>query len=276
MMDKKKLQRLYPWHWVYQLRNSLDFPLRNLISWKRPFPAHKKSDYTLPLSHFPYQIQGRAITLIQQFHLDDLKLPFTDFQLEVNCYYLDVLSQVFSTLKVEWGTTLRVADVGPSDWFYLPALVQFLSYYQTQQAREVTLEGFEIDPYRVYADLHSRYDHAQQQCAAFPAVAYHPRAFQEQAEAFDILIQFFPFLFLKDHLEWGLPRSLFDPEKLFGSLASSLKPGGYWVILNQGDAEHALQKELVADGGLKILTAFEFQSVYKQYEKSHWAMVITK
>jgi hypothetical protein len=276
MMNKRFLEGMYPWHWVYQLRNSLDFPLRSLISWKRPLPALEKSTNSLPISCFPYPIQGQAKTLIQQFHLNELPLSFTDFQLGVNCYYLDVLTQVFSTIKVEWGATLRAADVGPSDWFYLPALVQFLSYHQALQAREVSLEGFEIDPYRVYADLHSRFDHAQQQCTAFPGVIYHPRAFHEQPEKYDVLIQFFPFLFLKDHLEWGLPRSLFDPEKLFGSLASSLKPGGTWVILNQGNAEHTLQKELVAVSGLKILTAFEFQSVYKHYEKSHWAMVITK
>jgi hypothetical protein len=276
MIDKKNLKGMHPWHIYYQLRNSLDFPLRNLISWKRPLPALNKSENSIPLSHFPYQIQGQAITLLQQFHLYDLPLLFTDFQLEVNCYYLDVLSQVFSALKVEWRSTLRAADVGPSDWFYLPALVQFLSYYQSPQGRRVDLEGYEIDPYRVYADLHSRFDHAQQQCVAFPGVSYHPQAFQEQPDSLDVLIQFFPFLFLKDHLEWGLPRSLFDPEKLFNSLANSLKTGGHWVILNQGDAEHALQNELVAKRGMKILTAFEFQSVYKQYEKKHWAMVITK
>jgi len=276
MIDKKNLQGMVPWHLYYQLRNSLDFPLRNLISWKRPLPTHNNPDNSLSLSHFPYEIQGQAVTLLQQYHLYNFHRSFTVFELEVNCYYLDVLTKVFSTIKVEWGAKLRVADVGPSDWFYLPALVQFLRYYQQPQGRNVDLEGFEVDPYRVYADLHSRYDHAQQQCADFHEVVYHPQAFQEQPESFDILIQFFPFLFLKDHLEWGLPRYLFDPEKLFDSMASSLKPGGYWVILNQGDAEHGMQKALVAHRGMKILTSFEFQSVYKQYEKKHWAMVITK
>ena len=276
MINKRYLQGMKPWHYYYQLRNSIDFPLRNLIPWKRPFPASKNTENSIPLSHFPYQIQGLAQTLNQQFHMDEPHLSFTDFQLEANFYYLDVLSQVFDKLEVNWGSTLHAADVGPSDWFYLPALVQFLKYFKNPQGREVYLEGFEMDPYRVYADFHSRYDHARKQCDVFPTVMYHSAAFQELPDRFDMVIQFFPFLFLKDHLEWGLPRSLFDPQELFLKLSKSLKPGGYWLILNQGEAEQSLQKDLVTENKLKIATAFEFQSVYKQYEKKHLAMVITK
>jgi hypothetical protein len=277
MMKKNiHLQGLRPWHLYFALRNRIDYPLRNYVAWKRPLPERQAPENAALLSDFPITIKNQALSLMQSFHLDDQRLFLTTDDLVVNLYYLDALQQVFSAVDVDWGESMHTGDVGPSDWFYLPGLYHFIRYYKCPQGREVCLEGFEIDPYRVYANLHSRYDYACHRSKAFPMVRYHPLAFQEQPEQFDMLIQFFPFLFLKDHLAWGLPGTMFNPRGLFQGLLNSLKKGGHWIILNQGEAEHGVQMELIEECGLQILTQFELRSVFKQYQKKHWMMVIKK
>jgi hypothetical protein len=276
MIEKQYKQKLHLWHLYYLLRNSIDFPLRNFFHWTRPIRDKKIPDASLLLSHFEKQNQTLVRSLWQTYHLNEIELPFSYEQMQVNMYYLALFIRSFSALDMEWADQIRVADVGPSDWFYLPALVNFLRYDHSPAGRTVSLEGYEVDPLRVYADYHTRQDHALQRCAAFNGVHFVPHAFTNQPEQFDILVQCFPFLFLKDHLKWGLPVSLFDPQGLFQKLESSLKPGGLLLIVNQGSEEKALQKKILATGKLTLVAEFLFQSTVKTYSNEHLVMVLKK
>ncbi len=87
--------------------------------------------------------------------------------------------------------------------------------------------GFEADAYRVYSDFYSRFDYASTYIGEMKDVHFIPTAFDVQSERYDLIMQFFPFIFVKDHLEWGLPKAMFNPEKLLKSIIVSLKTGGY-------------------------------------------------
>jgi hypothetical protein len=264
---------LRPWHIVDGLRNFVDFPLRSAIRWQRPIPDQSHVDLHSLLSHFPVPIQNKAVDLLREYSLDGFGNISSFSQVQVNLYYLDMFIQAFSGVQNPWPEALTVVDVGPSDWFYLPALYSFLRYYQAYHGRELTLEGYEIDAFRVYADFHARIDHARQYFSVSPSIVYHTNGFSEQPETYDLVVQMFPFVFLKDHLSWGLPLSLFNPPALLAKIEASMKPGSYLLITNQGKEEQTLQKELLQQGPLAMVNEFAFRSIYKEYNKEHLVTV---
>ncbi|MBI9049398.1 MAG: class I SAM-dependent methyltransferase [Anaerolineaceae bacterium] len=276
MTEKKYMIGMRPWHYYYVLRNSIDFAIRSKIAWNRPIKQSKMISISSILSHFDAQFQLHAKRLVNKYRLDSVALPFSVPLVQVNLYYLDLLIKTFSDLELSLTEPLTVADVGPSDWFYLPALYSFLKYYQHKEGRTIHIDGYEIDPYRVYIDFHARQNYAKQRSAAFERVDYFPEAFSTHPGKYDLIMHFFPFLFLKDHLSWGLPKSLFNPQQLLEKLAESLKPKGALLVINQGKDEHELQKELIKQNGLKITRDFLYQSDYKKYQIEHYVMVITK
>ena len=191
-------------------------------------------------------------------------------------YYLDLFQSAFDKINALLPQKINAVDVGPSDWFYLAALVNFLRYYQVSEGRELIIHGFEIDPYRVYDNFHARHNIACQRISAFDCVQYHKEPFSASTENYDLVLQCFPFLFLKDHLSWGLPKGLFNPGKLLADVAFSLKKDGLLLIINQGEAENRMQKEMLDEAQLSLLTEFEFTSMFKKYDHEHYVMVAKK
>ena len=276
MEKEHKKQQIRPWHVLSVVRNSIDFPLRNLMRWHKPLAESQSADLMTLLSHFPPQIQNDAEGLMQQYRLTDFQQLATFEQLAVNLYYLDLLLQTFSDMAMTWPEDMKAADVGPSDWFYVPALYGFLRYDNNPGGRRLALEGFEVDPYRMYADFHARIDHAEKYIQAFDSITYQTNAFTIQSDAYDLIVQFFPFVFLKDHFAWGLPYALFDPSGLLEKIEMSLKPGALFLVVNQGKAELEQQKELMTRGSLQQVKEFQFHSAYKQYKKDHWVTLWQK
>ena len=106
------------------------------------------------------------------------------------------------------------------------------------------LTGHEIDAFRIYQDLYSRYDHALAHMRGLHGLEYLSDGFEKQPGCFDMITMFFPFVFPGDHLEWGLPDPLFCPLELLHNAWDSLKPGGLLLVVNQGEAEHEAEGEM--------------------------------
>jgi hypothetical protein len=276
MVEKKFLQGMGPWHYYYQVKNELDFALRNKIRWNRPVSLRKSVSVSSILANCNAELNSSTRELVQTYHLDEIQLPFHRDLVEVNLYYLDLFIHAFENLPFDFPNPLTAVDVGPSDWFYLPALASFLNYYRCEQGRELHITGYEIDPYRVYRDFHARHNIAEQRINAFKHIQYYLKPFEGRTNMNDLVFQCFPFLFLRDHLSWGLPKRLFDPEKLLNDAVESLKQNGILLIINQGAAENQLQRSLLIDRGLQIITDFRFNSEFKQYDHEHYVLVVKK
>ncbi|MCE1255194.1 MAG: hypothetical protein LWX83_16805, partial [Anaerolineae bacterium] len=93
---------------------------------------------------------------------------------------------------------------------------------------------------------------------------------------FDMITHFFPFIYIKDHLEWGLPGELFSPEKLLLDAWRNLKIGGLYLIVNQGDQEYQKQKEMLTNIGAQIKVSFCMQSPLYRYDNEHYIMAAVK
>ena len=209
----------------------------------------------------------------------DLKTLYQNSTVEnyrENLYYLALLETAAERAAIGLPEEIRAADVGASRWFYVQALNSFLRQWGTASARQVMLEGYEIDAYRVYQDFYSRLDHAGAHAAGLANTTYIPAAFNAQPGALDFISLFFPFVFPTDHDKWGLPTDLFQPQQLIEDCLSSLAPGGVLVVVNQGEAEHRAQLAMFETCGESPQATFEFQSELFSYDLPRFVSVLVK
>lgn len=165
-------------NWLATLRNSVDYPLRKRIPWRRPIKRVRNEPKTNLFESLSGPkldaAQSTAARLKVDYRLDSLFASSTQKNYRENLFYLEMLEAAFSRVDYMPPESISAADVGPSHWFYVQALYQLLCWWKTTEARKVSLQGFEIDPYRVYADFHSRMDHASAHMRGLAEVEYHP------------------------------------------------------------------------------------------------------
>ncbi len=243
-----------------QLHNAIDYPLRQLFRWTRG-GLHWRNESKAEVYAQNPAAATEAQRLLQSFDLAHFSRHSRARNYRENLYYLALIERALAT--VPGGSWERVADIGASDWFYVHALYAFLR----RRHPAPTLVGYEADAYRVYNDLHSRQDYAQAHIRGLPTdrVVYEPRAFVAQPAALNLVTLFFPFVFERDHMAWGLPRGLFRPQSLLSAAWSSLQPGGALVIVNQGTDEHEQQRAMCAEIGIDVIDGARFESPLFHY-----------
>jgi hypothetical protein len=139
----------------------------------------------------------------------------------------------------------------------------------------VLLRGYEADAHSQGALPLSRLDYARAHIREL-SVDYRPEPFVPEPGAFDFLAMLFPFVFLRDHEEWGLAQPLFDPERLLAGAWQSVKPGGLLVVVNQGEEEHRRQGEMLEAAGIPANVAFRYDSLLFAYDLPRYVSVATR
>lgn len=260
------------------LRNALDFPLRRLFRWHRPgyrLPGRSSDDLygSLPAGE-RQAAETLAHRLRREYRLDPVLQNSSAHNFRENLFYLHMIEQAMERSGALLPAQVQAADIGPSHWFYVQALYRALQWSGGREtARQVTVRGFETDPYRVYGDLFARRDHALAHMRANPDLQYVPAGFTRQPGGFDCVTLFFPFVFLRDHLRWGLPQAAFQPAALLRDAWESLRPGGILLIANQGQAEHRAQTQALREAGIPIGAAFQMQSPLFHYDLERYILV---
>jgi hypothetical protein len=262
---------------LLSFRNKLDFTIRQWIHWRRGGLNLSRIPKGNAYNHLgeKERIQAKEIEsrLIRQYDLQDIIDRGDEDNYRINLYYLALLEKTFTDLNVVLPKNIKAADIGCSNWFYVRGLYGFLSGWKNDHSRRnVDLVGYEIDAYRRYYNFFSRFDYAQAYSEKLPHTHYIPGPFIRQENSFDIICQFFPFIFTKDHLEWGLPRDLFFPESLLRDAWASLKKNGVLLVVNQGEAEHLKQKEMLTKLYIKTGSAFKVESVLFHYDIDHYVL----
>ena len=261
------------------IRNKVEYDLRQHFQWRRPFQLETKPETgrssenlsDLKLSDRAKQVAER---LISGYHFGEYRQQTSAGNFRENLFYLHMLDTAGYQGNIDLPETLTVYDIGTSHWFYAHALSAFLTYYHTSEGiRKIDVKGFDSDPYRMYADFHTRYDHAQKNCAGLDGFEFIPHGFELQQVRADLITLFFPFVFESDHLDWGLPRSKFSPDDLISSAWNNLKPGGTMVIVNQGEEEHKHQKEILARLGIPVDAAIKMDDALFQYDLNRYILV---
>lgn len=264
------------WQVMQDMRNRVDFRLREWVRWQRgglKFENQPKDHlFAFLTRQEKQQAEETAARLISQYHLESFSQNSTRINFRENLFYLSILENAFIRAGVTLPAVLSAADIGPAHWFYVQALYAGLTWYGTQKPRQVDLTGFEADAYRVFSSFYSLLDYAKAHIRNLPVV-YCPEAFETIPAQFDLICLFFPFVFVKDHLEWRLPKSRFDPLKLRIAVRESLAPDGIVLVVNQGQEEHAAEKQYLTEAGMKVLANFEQEDLLYRYDLKRFVLV---
>jgi SAM-dependent methyltransferase len=265
---------------IISVKNSIGHSLRQLIKRKKGIPLIPNESKQELFAHLPLnerkQADATAGKLFSDFHLNELYENSSADNYRQNLFYLEMLERAFSEADIKIPHSINAADIGPSDWFYVKALYAALKWWNNSEGREVQLTGYEADAFRVYPNGFSRYDFAQSYIQGLEEVRYIPEKFTQQAEKYDLITMLFPFVFIKDHLKWGLPSRRFNPIKLLKDILHSLKPGGVLIIVNQGEPEHHAQKDMLLSENISPSVAFQHPSQLYHYKLIRYALVAVR
>ena len=265
------------------LRNALDFPLRQLFRWRRRGLEIRNEPKDRLFADLPDEARplakATANRLVNDYHLQRFYAHSRADNYCENLYYLELLESALQRSRAVLPDVVHAADIGPSQWFYVQGLHALLTWYcpvggspLPEGGRAVALSGWEADAYRVYLDFYSRHDHALAHIRDLKDVEFVPLNFEQQPQAYQFITMLFPFVFLKDHLHWGLPQPMFAPADLLADAWASLAPGGWLIIVNQGEAEHQTQRELLSATGITPAADFRHESLLYRYELARYVM----
>lgn len=256
-------------NFLQNIHNAIDYPLRQFFRWRRKglsIPNQSKNtlfDFLPPAENEQAVIKEAYYRKI--YHLEEFYQNSHAGNYRETLYYLEMLEQALHNSKSVLPDHVSCADIGPSHWFYVQGLHACLRWYQAPDGRSVQLTGFETDAYRLYNDFRSRADHAIANIRSLANVEYLPQAFSSNPAQYDLVIMFFPFVFIPDHLQWGLPGRMFNPVELLTHAWQSLRTGGTLVIANQGEKEHSAQRLMLESLSIPIKTTHRFESLFFKY-----------
>lgn len=186
-----------------------------------------------------------------------------------NLYTKDVLSQFFNQ---ELRKQVKVLDVGCKNWFYAQGEYQFFKSF----CEEVFLDGVEIDPYRLYSNLYSRFEVAKYYTRGLKNTNYIAGNLLDINKKYDFIVWFLPFVVKEPHVYWGLPQKLFYPEKLINHAYSLLEENGAMLIINQGELEAQVQKNLLEKNNINYKELGEISSKYFEYKFKRFGFLVSK
>jgi SAM-dependent methyltransferase len=257
-------------HW---LRNEIDFRIRSTLRLRRPGPKlpHEPKDELFD-SETTEEVERLVTTY--DLHLWQQQSGRTDFA--ASLFYLQMLERALNEANITLPDPISALDAGCGDWFYVQALYGLLRRHGGGAPRSVALDGVELDAYQPYAGFRARLDWAEAFMAGLDGVCYIPGDIRRYDRQVDIAFMLFPFLFPQDVRRWGLPRRYLEPAELLGHVYSLLKPGGWLVIANLGEAERDARDRLLAAAGLRPVWAGRHVSPLFAYRQDRYLCVITK
>lgn len=189
--------------------------------------------------------------------------------IQENLYTEDVLEQVFyKTYKKQ----LHILDIGCKNWFYAKGEHTFFSKF----CKDFTLDGIEIDAYRLYANFYTRCEVAKYYTKDLPNTNYIAGNLLDLNKKYDYIIWFLPFVIKEPHIYWGLPKKYFYPERLLRHAYALLNKDGQMLIINQGEIEAKEQERLLKKLNINYTRLGEIKSEHFEYQNRRFGYLIQK
>lgn len=185
-----------------------------------------------------------------------------------NLYIEDILSQSFIIRQNK--ESLRVLDIGSKNWFYAKGEYSFFRRF----SENIYLDGVEVDAHRLYSNFYSRYETAKYYIKDLDGVNYIAGNLLDIKKKYDYITWFLPFVVKEPHIYWGLPKKLFCPEKMLHYACSLLDVDGEMLIVNQGEEEARIQKDMLNKLNVKHIELGEIKSKYLEYKYKRFGYLI--
>ena len=219
------------------LRNCFDFYLRNRFRFSRKNFVEKNKD------------------LIERNEAENL-------------YTKEVLNQAFS----KQNGSLKILDVGCKNWFYAKGEYEFFASF----CDEFQLDGVEIDAFRLYSNFYNRYEVAKYYTKGLRNTNYIAGDLLDLKTKYHYIIWFLPFVLIEPLKAWGLPKKYFCPEVLLKHAYHLLDENGQMLIINQGEKEFEVQKQLLEDLGINYKDLGEIKNRFFEYKNKRFGVLIQK
>ncbi|MBR2430434.1 hypothetical protein IKB17_03090 [bacterium] len=185
-----------------------------------------------------------------------------------NLYIEDILSQCFTIRENQ--ESLRILDIGAKNWFYAKGEYKFFN----QISKNIIMDGVELDAYRLYSNFYSRYEVAKYYIKDLNGVNYIIGNLLDIQNKYDYITWFLPFVAKEPHIFWGLPKKYFYPEKLVLHAYTLLKDNGKMLIINQGENEAEIQKNLLEKLKIPYLELGKIESEYLKYKYNRFGFLV--
>lgn len=186
-----------------------------------------------------------------------------------NLYTTDILNQFFNKTDSQY---LNILDIGCKNWFYAKGEWEFFNSF----CKDFSLDGVEIDAYRLYSNLYSRYEVAKYYTRNLKNTNYIAGNLLDIKQNYDYIIWILPFVTSTPHQYWGLPMKYFSPKELLNHAYSLLKPDGQMLIINQGQEEANIQQKLLTELNINYTPLGEIVSQHFQYKHKRYGVLIKK
>ena len=247
------------------LKNKIDFYIRKKTRFSRQGYFEEPENLS---NIFSGKLKQRENDLMKKYGLEYLS-NMTELNYRENLYMLDILDKYFDIINQK---DISALDIGCKNWNYVKGQYTFFKKHCTN----LSLKGIEIDAYRLYWNLYSRYEVAKFYKNGLKNVKYIPKDFLNYDEKFDYLTWFLPFVRKYPHMRWGLPLEFFNPKKMLWHAYFSLKTGGKLFIVNQSEVEYDIQKDLLNECAIPFKEIGEIKSDFLEHNYKRFALVVTK
>lgn len=254
-------------HIIQNLKNSFDFFLRQRISLSRK-NYFEENEQKEDLFEEKELIELEKI-LYENFDLEYLKSNSTRQNYLENLYTIDILNKYS---EMEFKTDLNVLDIGCKNWFYVKGEYFFFKKY----CKNLKIDGIEIDSNRLYYNFYSRGEVAKFHIKNLLNVNYIEKDFLKHNEKYDYITWILPFVVEEPLLKWGLPIECFKPEVMLKHAYDGLQEDGVLFIINQGEVEYKVQKQLCTKLKIPFKELGEIKSIFLNYEIPRFGVLIKK
>lgn len=254
---------------LQDLKNRIDFFIRQqfVFSRKNYFEKNENKDRLFG----SIELINQEKKLFEKYDLEFLKSSSTCQNYLENLYTIDLLDKF---LSIDFHNSLKVLDIGCKNWFYAKGEYSFFKKYCSNLA----LDGIEIDVNRLYSNFFARKEAAKFYSQNLEGANYIEGDFlkynQKYAIKYDYIVWILPFVVEYPHLKWGLPQKYFQPEKMLNHAFESLNPAGKMLIINQGENEYEVQKELCKKLNITYTPLGEIKSDFLEYKHKRYGMLI--
>ena len=186
-----------------------------------------------------------------------------------NKYAKDILEKCFQKNK---KPNLKILDVGSKNWFYVKGEYEYFAQFSS----DFFIDGVELDAYRLYFNFYSRFEVAKYYMRDLKNANYIVGDVLNIKQKYDYIIWFLPFVTINPLKYWGLPKKYFCPEKLLNHCFSLLNNNGQMLIINQGELESNIQKDLLEKLNINYEFLGEIKSEYFEYKNKRFGYLINK
>ncbi|MBN6188329.1 hypothetical protein JQN58_15840 [Aneurinibacillus sp. BA2021] len=223
---------------LYRILNPLFYYLRSRVRWRRAGYAMANPGVTVDFSGESYAQWKRLCQAYPvQTWVETMDRPL----FMRNLTMLDWLDQLRTALPSRMPACSWL-DIGSKNLDYVYA---FRAFQEGLGAEQKTVTGIELDGYRIYRDWHSRYDHAMYHAEQTGSRYVVGDVLNTPLPPADMVTLFFPFVSIKPLLLWGLASREYRPQAVYERAAALTRPGGWLLIVNQGEEEADKSRRLL-------------------------------